>query len=108
MTLCVSFPYPLKMKVMKMPSKWPESGLETERVTFPFFLGMYEDADECDEDELKVWGNILSDVAQHIANGFKRSHGWSEVETMAQLRKHFNRAIKERAPGLEGRFLDEH
>lgn len=71
-------------------------------------LGMYEDAEDCDTDELEVWGNILSDIAQHIANGFKQSHDWDEVETMSQLRKHFNLAIKERAPGLIGQFVDEH
>ena len=71
-------------------------------------LGMYEDAEDCDEDELEVWGYILSDIAQHIANGFKQSHGWDETETMANLRKHFNAAIKERASGLKGKYLDEH
>lgn len=71
-------------------------------------LGMYEDAEDCDIDELWTWGNILSDIAQHIANGFKQSHEWDETETMSQLRKHFNAAIKERAPNLEGSYLDEH
>ena len=71
-------------------------------------LGMYEDAEDCDENELEVWANILSDIAQHIANGFKQSHGWEETETMATLRRHFNAAIKERAPGLKGTYLDEH
>ena len=72
------------------------------------FLGMWEDAEDSEDDELEVWGNIFSDIAQHIANGFKKSHGWDEVETMSQLRMHFNKAIKERAPDLEGHFLDEH
>lgn len=71
-------------------------------------LGMYEDAEDCDIDELEVWGNILSDIAQHIANGFKQSHDWDEVKTMAQLRHHFNQAIKERAPELEGHYINEH
>nr|WP_315481358.1 DUF5076 domain-containing protein [uncultured Undibacterium sp.] len=71
-------------------------------------LGMYEDAEDCDIDELEVWGNILSDIAQHIANGFKQSHDWDEVKTMAKLRHHFNQAIKEHAPGLEGHYLKEH
>lgn len=70
-------------------------------------LGMFEDAEDCDEDELEVWGNILSDVAQHIANGFKQSHGWDEVETMSKLRRSFNQAIKERAPNLTGHYIDE-
>ena len=68
-------------------------------------LGMYEDAEDSDDDELFIWGNILSDVAQHIANGFKQSHGWDETETMSQLRKHFNAEIKNRAPNLTGGYL---
>lgn len=71
-------------------------------------LGMYEDAEDCEVDELWAWGNILSDIAQHIANGLKQSHGWDETETMAKLRVHFNAAIKERVPGLQGQYLDEH
>jgi Domain of unknown function (DUF5076) len=70
-------------------------------------LGMYADSEDCDVDELFAWGNILSDIAQHIANGFKQSHGWDETETMAQIRKHFLEAMRERAPGLKGSF-DEH
>ena len=46
-------------------------------------------------DELEAWGNILSDIAQHIAHGFKQSHDWDEVETMSRLKTHFNAAIKE-------------
>jgi hypothetical protein len=43
-----------------------------------------------------------------IGNGFKQSHDWNDIETMAQLRKHFNKAIKQRAPGLEGYFPNGH
>lgn len=71
-------------------------------------LGMYEDAEDSDVDELWAWGNILSDIAQHIANGLKQSHGWDETETMSKLRTHFNAAIKERAPNLQGSYVNEH
>ena len=70
-------------------------------------LGMYEDAEDCDVDELWAWGNILSDIAQHIANGFSQSHGWDKTETMSKLRQSFNEAIKERAPGLEGQYFEQ-
>ncbi len=70
-------------------------------------LGMYEDADDCDVDELWAWGNILSDIAQHIANGLKQSHGWDETETVAKLRRHFNDAIKQRTPNLRGQYFDD-
>jgi hypothetical protein len=71
-------------------------------------LGMYADAEDSVDDELYAWGNILSDIAQHIANGMKQSHGWDETETMRALRTHFNEAIKSRAPGLVGTYVDEH
>ena len=70
-------------------------------------LGMYEDAEDCDVDELWAWGNILGDIAQHIANGLNQSHGWPREETMKKLQKYFNEAIKERAPNLEGQYFDE-
>jgi hypothetical protein len=61
----------------------------------------------------KVDGKVVPlarslDIAQHIANGMKQSHGWDETATMSALRKHFNVAIKERAPGLVGTYVDEH
>lgn len=71
-------------------------------------LGVYENDADSEIDELWAWGNILSDIAQHIANGMKKSHGWDETETMSSLRKHFNAAMKERAPGLEGSYGNEH
>lgn len=69
-------------------------------------LGMFEDAPDCEDDELEVWGNILSDVAQHIANGMRQSHGWDEAETMAKLQRHFNAAMVEREPSLTGAYVE--
>lgn len=69
-------------------------------------LGMFEDAPECEDDELEVWGNILSDIAQHIAHGMGQSHGWDEAHTVAMLQKHFNRAIRERAANFKGAYVE--
>lgn len=68
-------------------------------------LGMWQDAEDCDVDELYAWGNVLSDIAQHIANGLEKSHGWVYEKTMDQLIRHFVNCAKERAPGLEGDYL---
>jgi len=70
-------------------------------------LGMWEDADESEVDELYAWGNVLSDIAQHIANGMEQSHGWKYEETMKILIKHFNSCSIDRAPGLEGHYPEE-
>ena len=67
-------------------------------------LGMYEDADKCEVDELYAWGNILGDIAQHIANGLEQSHGRDFTESARQLVSHFTEAMAARAPGLEGGY----
>lgn len=70
-------------------------------------IGMYEDAkDENSVDELWAWGNILSDIAQHVANGLSQSHGYDFDESIKLLSRHFISAMKTRAPGLEGEYID--
>src|SRR5690554_849737 len=60
---------------------------------------MYEDSeDEGAADELWAWGNILSDIAQHVANGLSQSHGYDFDESVALLSRYFISAMKERAP----------
>lgn len=71
-------------------------------------LGMYEDAEDEDAaDELWAWGNILSDIAQHIVNGLSQSHGYDFDESVELLTRYFISAMKERAPGLEGKYVDD-
>jgi hypothetical protein len=67
-------------------------------------LGMYQDAQDCEVDELYAWGNILGDIAQHIANGLEQSHGWDFDETARKLVTYFTEAMASRAPGLEGGY----
>ena len=50
-------------------------------------------------------GNILSDIAQHVANGLEKSHGWDFTESVRKLVTIFNKAMANRAPGLEGDYL---
>jgi hypothetical protein len=69
-------------------------------------LGMYEDAEDCEVDELFAWGNILSDIAQHVANGMEKSHGWDFAESVKKIAAYFYQAMAERAPGLEGEYPD--
>ena len=58
------------------------------------FLGMYEDADDCDIDERDAWGMLLSDIVKHIANGLHQSHGWDRVETATHIRDVFLRPCR--------------
>ena len=70
-------------------------------------LGMYEDGEDCDVDELWAWGNILSDIAQHVANGLEQSHGWDFTTSVRKLTEYFNAAMAERAPGIEGGYPED-
>ncbi|WP_181898460.1 DUF5076 domain-containing protein [Alteromonas aestuariivivens] len=49
------------------------------------FLGMWEDAEDCEIDERDAWGQLLADTIQHIANGMSQSHGWDKDQTVAQI-----------------------
>ena len=70
-------------------------------------LGMYEDAEDCDVDELSAWGNILADIAQHVANGLEQMYGWDFKESVKRLSEHFSKGMGERAPDLEGGFFED-
>lgn len=77
-------------------------------VHLSLLLGMYQDAEEDDAvDELWAWGNILGDIAQHVANGLAQSHGFEFDETVERIAGHFFTAIRERAPSLTGKYVDE-
>lgn len=69
-------------------------------------LGMYEDADDCDVDELYAWGHILRDIAQHVAHGLQKSHGWDFSESAKKIERYFVEAMGQRSPGIEGGYLD--
>lgn len=70
-------------------------------------LGMYQDAEESKVDELWAWGQILSDIAQHVANGLSQSHSFEFNETVERIAGHFMVAMKERAPGMTGKYVDQ-
>lgn len=103
------------MRELEIPDGVDQDSTATEMVRFwlandephvMLLLGMYEDAEDCEVDELWAWGNILSDIAQHIANGLEQSHGWNFNESVRKLSKYFAEAIAERAPGLDGGYTD--
>lgn len=105
------------MRELDIPDGVEEDPSATEMIRFwlangqpnvSLLLGMYEDSDdENAANELWAWGNILSDIAQHVANGMSQSHEYEFDESVALLTKYFINAMKERAPGLEGKYLDD-
>lgn len=70
-------------------------------------LGMYADAEDSGVDELTAWGYILSDIAQHVANGLAQNHGEDFEASVRTLAECFREAIAERAPSLEEGYLDD-
>lgn len=69
-------------------------------------LGMYEDDKDCDIGELYAWGHILRDIAQHVAHGLQKSHGWDFDKSARTIARHFADAMAERSPGLQGEYVD--
>lgn len=103
------------MRELEIPSEVKKDENATEMVRFwlannepnvSLLLGMWEDAEDSGIDELTAWGNVLSDIAQHIANGMEQSHGWKYEQTMHILMEKFIQCAKDRAPGLDGEYTE--
>jgi hypothetical protein len=104
------------VRELQIPDGIEGDGEATEMVRFwlangaphlSLLLGMYQDADDSEVDELWAWGQILSDIAQHVANGLSQSHGFEVNETVERIAGHFIVAMKERAPGMTGRYVEQ-
>lgn len=67
-------------------------------------LGMWEDAEDSEVDEREAWGNMLADVARHIANGMRQSHAWDEKDTIAKIKQAFLENIEHQERILEGGY----
>jgi hypothetical protein len=70
-------------------------------------LGMWEDAEDCEVDERYAWGNLLADVARHVANGMQQSHGWEVRKTLARIRRAFLDNLKGKPTDIEGGYTSE-
>ena len=70
-------------------------------------LGMYEDAEDCDVDEFWAWGNILADIAQHVAHGMQKSHGYDNEDSLRSMTRYFNQAMLKRTHGIVGEYVDD-
>ena len=69
-------------------------------------LGMWEDAEEAEVDEREAWGNMLADVARHIANGMNQSHGWEQKSTIARIKQAFLDNIEHQERVIDGKYAD--
>ena len=103
------------MRALKIPDGVESDPRATEMVRFwlankkphlSLLLGMYADAKGSECDERFAWGYILRDIAQHVANGLQKSHGWDFDESVLKIAEYFNEAITERSPGLEGDYAE--
>ncbi len=79
--------------------------LAHEDVHVSLLLGMWEDADGCEVDEREAWGNLLADVARHIANGLEQSHAWQQRDTLARIKKAFLENIEYQENKLSGGYV---
>lgn len=65
-------------------------------------LGIWADDGNDIDKELWIWSNILSDIAQHVANGLNQRYGIKIDETKEKIQNEFLKCMKSRTPGLKG------
>ncbi len=65
-------------------------------------IGIWADGGKDVEKEIWIWSNVLSDIAQHVANACSQRYGRDEEKTKKEIKKHFDKCMKSRTKGLEG------
>ena len=69
-------------------------------------LGMWEGAEDSEVDERDAWGELLSDLTRHIANGMMKEYGWDYDATRDRIRAAFLKSFDDKAGTIEGEFLE--
>jgi len=67
-------------------------------------LGMWQDAPESQVDEREAWGELLSDLTKHIANGMMKEYGWDYDSTRHRIRAAFLKNFDDKSKTVEGDF----
>lgn len=75
-------------------------------VHLTLLLGMWADAEDSDVDECEAWGNLLADVALHVAHGMARSHAWERKDTLNKIRRAFFENLDYQERKLRGKSVD--
>jgi hypothetical protein len=75
-------------------------------VHLTLLLGMWADADDSDVEEGEAWGNLLADVALHVAHGMAHSHAWDRKDTLTKIRRAFLENLDYQERKLSGKYVD--
>ena len=70
-------------------------------------LGMWEDAEDSNVDEKAAWGELLSDVIKHVANGLSDSHGWDRIETATRIRDSLLENLRSERGVITGKYVED-
>jgi Domain of unknown function (DUF5076) len=71
----------------------------------PLRLGMWQELQNREIDERDAWGELLSDLTRHIANGMMKEHGWDYDSTRDRIRTAFLRWYDDKSANTEGDFV---
>lgn len=100
-----SLPTPLEIDGDPEATEMIRVWLAHDSLHVSLLLGMWEDAEDCDIDEREAWGQLLADVAQHIANGMAQSHGWQRDATLARIKRAFDENIEHHENAVSGGYV---
>jgi hypothetical protein len=74
------------------------------RLHVSMLLGMWHDAEESEVDERDAWGELLSDLTKHIANGMMKEYNWDYDSTRDRIRAAFLKNFDDKSRNIEGDF----
>ena len=100
-----SLPTPLEIAGDPDATEMIRVWLAHESLHVSLLLGMWEDAADCEIDEREAWGQLLADVARHIANGMAQSHGWDDGATLARIKRAFVENIGHHENTINGGYV---
>lgn len=53
-----------------------------------------------------IWGMLLADLAQHVANSYMQIQGWDRIETLHRIRQGFDAEMDSPTDQATGKVLD--
>ena len=66
-------------------------------------IGIWANDGKDVDKELWIWSNVLSDIAQHVANGLSQRYDCDIEGAKGMIAKEFNKCMKSKTPGLKGK-----
>jgi hypothetical protein len=69
-------------------------------------VGMYRETMNVSEE--RAWGQILADVARHVASALEQAYALDKTKSLEQIRESFNKELDKPTTLVKGSFVVHH